>query len=483
MGVATAVPHAIIRVMTEAASDGATPSRLTETIPQHLWHFAQAHDSLQRASDEMRGYLNALATEASIPFHSIETRPKSIASYAAKTARTRPDGATKYANPVAEIDDCVAARVIVFTTRARQDFVELLDKRCDVREHKNPGADKHNGYDSDHLVVTSLRDTVLATRYPDLVNYFRQRPGLEVQIRTVAGHAWAEYEHSIRYKSAAYRNLGENDRGRVDQWFIEAGGLRRYLDQVFNEVDEFLLPTDVSSEQSKSIEESDAEILTEDDGRELNADALIDLLKERYPGSEPGSSETIDEILQHLYVLDINTISGLEDMLARNDGNDVAGLMGYPTSVSGSRRLDDELLAALTHQYVEATSDDARKQLLRLRLRRVDGKFAIYVMEVDGRDQTAPITGARAVRELTRLVSAREGTEAVVMEGAIALSRDDLLKSTHPRVVKVAETPIYVATNLSRDSAESMMKELVSRLRNGSVRVLRAGDQIAPPLP
>lgn len=457
------------------------PTLPTATIPQHVWQFAQEQDALKKAADQMRDYLYELSTEATIPVHTIETRAKNLTSYVDKCSRETEDGAPKYPDPRARIDDCVAARVIVYTTRARQDFVELLLTRCPTRDHQNPGDIKHNGYDSDHLVVTSVDAAHLSARYPDLATYFRQRPGLEVQIRTVAGHAWAEYEHDVRYKSAAYKNLGESDRARVDQWFIEAGGLRRYLDQVFNEIDEFLLPTDVDQGIVANDEDTDTEVLTERDDRPLDLETLREFLTARYSDSEPGSDEAVQQLVSQVAELGVRTMTGLEEVLARNDGNDVAALMDYPATVSATRQLDDELLAAFSHRYVEAAApDEARQQLLRLRLRRVDGKFAIYVLEVEGKAPTRPITAARAVRDLTRVAAEQLGPGGVQIDNSIALDKNDLQASTNPRVVRSEETPIYVATNLTRSASEWLMGELVSRLPEGHVRVFRAGDQILP---
>lgn len=458
----------------------------TETVPRHVWEFANEQDELKRAADQMRNYLTELSTEGLIPVHTIETRAKSLTSYIDKCNRKDESGTVKYHNPRADIDDCVAARVIVYTTRARRDFLELLTTRCDTRDHANPGAEKHNGYDSDHLIVTSVQAPHLSASYPDLAAYLRNRPGLEVQIRTVAGHAWAEYEHDVRYKSAAYKNLDEGKRGRVDQWFIEAGGLRRYLDAVFNEIDEFLVPsTEATSKDDEGVDdENDAvDTLAEQDVRPLDLTTLTELISDRYPEAAPGTEGAARELLDQLKTLDIYTVAELQSVLDQNDRDEVASLMDYPAAVSATRRLDDELLAAFTRRYVDAAeSNEARQQLLRLRLRRVNGRFTIYVLEVEGKEPTRPIAAARAVRELTRIVADSQGADEACIANAIALNREDLQDSTNPRVVQVGDTAIYVATNLARSYAEYLMKELVSRLPSGKVRVIRAGDQILPSL-
>lgn len=458
----------------------------TETVPSHVWEFANEQEELKNAAEHMRNYLYELSTEGLIPVHTIETRAKSLTSYIDKCARTNGDGTTKYRNPRAEIDDCVAARVIVYTTRARRDFLELLKTRCKTRDHANPGDEKHNGYDSDHLVVTSVDAPHLDARYPDLSAFLRNRPGLEVQIRTVAGHAWAEYEHDVRYKSVAYKNLDGRNKDKVDQLFTEAGGLRRYLDQVFNEIDEFLVPSTGAAEVNDEVIEEDlgtTDALADEDDRPIDLERLTALIKYRYPDAAPGSDDAAQELLDQLDALGVRSMSELQSALDQNDRDEVASLMDYPVPVSATRRLDDELLAAFTRRYVEAAApNEARHQLLRLRLRRVDGRFTIYVLEVKGKDPTRPIAAARAVRELTRIVADELDPGQTCIPNAIALKREDIQDSTNPRVVQVGDTEIYVATNLGRSYAESLMKELVDRLPPGTVRVIRAGDQILPSL-
>lgn len=468
--------------MDPASSEmGGHRSLQTETIPRHVWEFANEQDSLARAADQMRDYLYEMSTEALIPVYTIETRAKSLTSYIEKCGRTESDGTDKYSHPRSQIDDCVAARVIVYTTRARMDFLGLLQTRLGTRDHQNPGEKKHNGYDSDHIIVTSVDAGHLGARYPDLATYFRHRPGLEVQIRTVAGHAWAEYEHDVRYKSAAYRNLKKDDQGRVDQWFIEAGGLRRYLDQVFNEIDEFLVPTALEGEESETGEEDiESASQSADDGQPLTSSTLAGVIDSLYPEAEVGSLESQDELRAHLHALGIRTVSGLHTVLDQVDRDEVAALMDYPGAVSGTRRLDDVLLALFARKYVEATRDEARRQLLELRLRRVNGKFAIYVLQTEGGEPTRPITAARAVRELTRIVAEEVGPTQVCIENAIALDAGSLPGSTHPRVVRVDETDIFVATNLTRSYAEGLMTVLVARLPAGAVKVFRAGDLLPP---
>ncbi|MGV9928343.1 hypothetical protein [Nocardia rhamnosiphila] len=155
--------------------------------------------------------------------------------------------------------------------------------------------------------------------------------------------------------------------------------------------------------------------------------------------------------------------------------------MDNPATVSATHQLDDDLLAAFSHRYIEvAAPDEAQQQLLHLRPRRVNGKFTIHVSEVEENGPNRPVTAARAVHNLTRIVAMELGPERAQIDNAIALNQDDLRDRTNPRIVRAADTTIYVATNLARSYSEWLMAQLVDRLPAGHVRVIRAGDQILP---
>ncbi|WP_259903069.1 hypothetical protein [Kocuria palustris] len=148
-----------------------------QMVPQHVWEFVNEAESLSRVADQMQGYLYELSTDALIPVHTIDARAKSLKSYMEKCERKDSRGRRKYSDPRSQIDDCVAARIIVYTTRARQDFHDLLKTRLVTRDHQNPGESKRNGYDSDHLVVTGVDGGDLSSAYADLSNFSsRARP-------------------------------------------------------------------------------------------------------------------------------------------------------------------------------------------------------------------------------------------------------------------------------------------------------------------
>jgi hypothetical protein len=80
-------------------------------------------------------------------------------------------------------------------------------------------------------------------------------------------------------------------------------------------------------------------------------------------------------------------------------------------------------------------------------------------------------------------VAEREGIAATIISSAVGANRSDVTPGYFPKEVQTSAGPVYVATNLSRAYAESLMHELVSRVPGSGLRVKRAGDLLfeAPP--
>jgi hypothetical protein len=192
----------------------------------------------------------------------------------------------------------------------------------------------------------------------------------------------------------------------------------------------------------------------------------------------------VNQLVRHLSDLNVSTVGELDVALANVEKGHVARLMDYPTEVSGTRQLDEELLATFTERYLETASGEDRKQFLRLRLRRVRGKFAIY--SVDNGDRLGRLmAAASAVREIAKIVATEGGLPAAAIENAVVFEKDALLPSSKARLVQTANGAVYVATNFTRAWAEEVMNELVTRVPGSGLRVYRAGDLLveAPPAP
>lgn len=110
-----------------------------------------------------------------------------------------PDNDPPYKDPLAEIEDQVAGRIIVFF---REDLDLIMDRLRGTFnsiefERRRPAADAEFGYETNHVicVVPPQVKTSDSEERNDLPETF------ELQIRTIFMHAYAEPQHNFGYKS------------------------------------------------------------------------------------------------------------------------------------------------------------------------------------------------------------------------------------------------------------------------------------------
>lgn len=177
--------------------------------------------------EDIRQILSDELSDAGISFDQVSVRIKDRHSFLVKLRN--PDFPDY--RDFSSAHDVIGIRVTVFTTSeipllvsmmrnllAVEDVVDKADKA--VREGRF-------GYASRHVIAR-----VDAARLPAL----GALPGLdgrlvEVQLRTVLQHAWAEYEHDIRYK-----NPDEDLPVAVHRAFTLAAGLIELADGQFDEI-------------------------------------------------------------------------------------------------------------------------------------------------------------------------------------------------------------------------------------------------------
>jgi putative GTP pyrophosphokinase len=127
-------------------------------------------------------------------------RAKSIESFVNK-AMTPGDGlAWKYEHPFEQIEDQVAGRVLVFYRSDVDAVVAALLKQLKKaeKEHRAPTAAKEFDYETTHIVCI-----VTPELKPAGWDALEDPPQtFELQIRTLAQHAWAEPQHGF-YKAGS----------------------------------------------------------------------------------------------------------------------------------------------------------------------------------------------------------------------------------------------------------------------------------------
>jgi len=127
----------------------------------------------------------------------ISTRPKSVERFLKKAENVDSAGGRKYAQPLAQIQDQVGARITVFykadVERVREILLRYL--RPIETKHLVPASEWEFGYFGWHSVCLFPQELILPDWPAECVPQF-----FELQIKTLFQHAWSEANHDLGYK-------------------------------------------------------------------------------------------------------------------------------------------------------------------------------------------------------------------------------------------------------------------------------------------
>jgi ppGpp synthetase/RelA/SpoT-type nucleotidyltranferase len=278
--------------------------------------------------------------EAGINYLTIEGRAKSIASFAEKATRTE-DGRPLYADPLRDIGDQLGIRVITYVRDDVEAVAGLLAEQVPVLDDRDFGeltaSQGRFGYASRHLQLEIDGRVV------------------QVQLRTVLQHAWAEFEHDIRYKGT----VPPEHTSEFDRRFTLAAGLLELADQEFSAI-------------RAGLRGAASTELGDDDPR-IAAREVAAFLAGQYPDAGWSRTDHYAWMSRLLLELGITTLEELADLLRATDEQRIRDRMGYRYPPGAVRRLDDALLAGFGDRYVDLPSNDHRVELLTARLDRLRG--------------------------------------------------------------------------------------------------------------
>jgi putative GTP pyrophosphokinase len=314
--------------------------------------YAAMQPRLAQVAEAYVVLVTSLLDDAGINYLSITGRAKSVASFAAKADR-RVDGRLVYAEPLQQITDLVGVRVITYLHSDVAAVADLLSDQLRVLDDRDLGQETASegrfGYASRHLLVDPAGD-----RTSDL-GVLGDQPA-QVQIRTVLQHAWAEFEHAIRYKG----NVPAQDAPDLDRRFTLAAGLLELADREFSKISDRLqgsLP-----QQGFSSDPGDPRI---------SPDALAAFLEAEYAEAGWSRPDHYSWVGSLLLELGITSLDELAALLTAVDSDAINERMGYKYPPGAVRRLDDALLSLFGERYVALHSNGHRRDLLRARLEKL----------------------------------------------------------------------------------------------------------------
>ncbi|WP_068117341.1 DUF429 domain-containing protein, partial [Nocardioides massiliensis] len=328
----------------ESAPDPVAP------VSAALRGFVDALPRIREATDAMAAAITGLLDDAGVNYLTVSGRAKSLTSFAAKASRTV-DGVPLYADPLTEITDQLGVRVVTYVTDDVDAVVDLLAEHHRILDDRDLGLETASegrfGYSSRHLLLA----------LPDVAPYTDVPCGAaSVQVRTVLQHAWAEFEHDIRYKGT----VPEADAPDLDRRFTLAAGLIELADKEFSAIRERI---------QSSVGDSDTD--TDPNDPRISGQELATFLTSRYPDAGWSRSDHYDWMARLLLELGVTSLDELAVLLETVDHAALDVRLGYKHPSRAVRRLDDALLALFGEQYVGLSGNGDRRDLLRERHARI----------------------------------------------------------------------------------------------------------------
>jgi ppGpp synthetase/RelA/SpoT-type nucleotidyltranferase len=302
-------------------------------------HYQRVRPLYELFARSVHDILKEALYTADIKVASIEARAKSLESMAEKAAIPDEEDPSrpKYADPLAQIADLAAARVITFFLRTIQDVDQIITAEFQVKERTDKSEvllqEERLGYQSIHYLVE------LKPNRTALPEYARYR-GLtaEIQLRTVLQHAWAEIEHDIQYKSI------ETIPAPIRRRFMALAGVLEIADREFQAVQ--LEDERLRLQARASVQEGRLEQV------EITGDALKAYLDQKLGSDWRIAIWTYEYMARLLRRLGFTNFRQIDECIAPYDDDALS------RSLHGNRqgqrtRFEDMVLAAMADRFIE----------------------------------------------------------------------------------------------------------------------------------
>jgi ppGpp synthetase/RelA/SpoT-type nucleotidyltranferase len=272
-----------------------------------------------------------------VTFLGVQSRAKSVQSFEEKASRLSEDGKTlKYTKPFEQLTDLAACRIIVFFPRTLDQVGSVISRELEVVEKIDHAAsavkDGRLGYLSVHYVCCLKQPRA---NLPEYQRFGRTR--VEIQVRTVMQHAWAEIEHDIQYKSA-YSVPQE-----LARRFTTLAGLLEVADREFQSIQD--RDSELRAQAREYISAGNLGNV------ELTASSLKEYLDKVYGPDGRMKTWSYEYMTKVSHAVGLTTIESLDAVVKGYDDAQISDI------VSGGRagqlsRLEYVLLAALPTEFV-----------------------------------------------------------------------------------------------------------------------------------
>lgn len=289
------------------------------------------------AAADFLGAIEDVLSDAGLTYDHVTARVKEWRSLRSKSRKRRPDGMLMYPHPWQDIHDLIGVRVTTYHSTEIPRIIEALTEVFEVRRSVDKTAQTRVsgsfGYGSHHLILR-----VPPARVAPVLQAYAGRE-FEVQIRTMLQHAWAEFEHDIRYKRRG--NTGKLA-PEVDRAFTLAAGLIELADQQFD-----LIAAQQSATDTTAPIDLDVKFTAE------TLPGIIALLHgNTIPQSRLEHYHWLEELL-HAHGL--TTVAQLTELMSPANLERVKTALHYTFQPGQVRIIDDLLLAAFGEEHIAKT--------------------------------------------------------------------------------------------------------------------------------
>ncbi|AKE41530.1 RelA/SpoT domain-containing protein [Corynebacterium kutscheri] len=291
--------------------------------------FLSAHP---HCSDDFVDAIEDVLGDAGLTYDRVTARVKEWPSLKIKARKRRPAGELIYPDPWNDIHDIIGVRITTFHSTEIPHIISALTDMFILRRSMDKTAQTQIagafGYGSHHLILE------ISDQLSSLATY--QGRIFEVQIRTVLQHAWAEFEHDIRYK----RQHDSLD-PRVDRAFTLAAGLIELADQQFDTI---------AAIQNTSLTKDTV------DNVHLSAETLPGIIAMITGPSIPQSrTENYRWLEELLLAHKITTVAALRELLDEHDVQACKRALNYQFQPGHIRIIDDLLLRKFGQKHIDLT--------------------------------------------------------------------------------------------------------------------------------
>lgn len=274
-----------------------------------------------------------------IKVQTVQHRVKSADSFKEKAATPSEANPNepRYPDPLNQITDLAGVRVITYFSTMLKNIDRMLSEEFDVAERSDKSealyVEEKFGYQSVHYLVRVRADRARFAEYSKYAGAI-----VEIQVRTVLQHAWAEIEHDIQYKSASAIPV------EIRRRFMALAGMLEIADREFQAI----------GDANRALENRAAHMVKSGDvaGLEITPNSIRLLLNQKLSADGRISDWTYDWITRLLKQLGFRDLRQVATAIEAYDDNYLSQVV-FRNRQGQTTRFELMLLAAMGELFIQ----------------------------------------------------------------------------------------------------------------------------------